>query len=190
MPVAKVIEITEYRVDMKVTFVIHGTWEARVVRGHTEMDTRLIMLVVLGVAGGLLAPGCSSYRDPVTGEKATYGMQTLKARLDADVGTVYAAARKAAAELKLKVMRAAEDGISGEIRAYDAQRNQVEIRLGAMPEDRTLLAISVGPFGDKKKSIVLFEHIMGNLSQAEQIAAAPALPWGGPAVGPLRGVEP
>ncbi len=154
------------------------------------MVARVIVLMVLGTVGGLWVPGCSSYRDPATGEEATYGMETLKARLDADVGTVYAAARKAASELKLKVMRAAEDGISGEIRAYDAQRNQVEIRLGAMPEDRTLLAINVGPFGDKKKSIVLFEYIMKNLNQAEQIAAASSLQWGGPAVGRRRGVEP
>ncbi len=154
------------------------------------MDARVITLVALEMAGGLLAPGCSTYRDPATGEEATYGMETLKARLDVDVGTVYAAARRAANELHLRVMRAAEDGISGEIRAYDAQRDQVEIRLGAMPEDRTLLAINVGPFGDKKKSLVLFEHIMENLSRAEQIAAAPSLPWGGQAVGPPRGVEP
>ena len=153
------------------------------------MVTRVIMLMVLGTAGGLLAPGCSTYRDPATGEEATYGLETLKARLDVDVGTVYAAARKAADELNLKVMRAAKDGISGEIRAYDAQRNQVEIRLGAMPEDRTLLTINVGPFGDKKKSIVLFEHIMENLSQAEQIAAASSLQWGGRAMGPPHGVE-
>ncbi len=139
------------------------------------MKAHAIVLAVLGIAGGLLVPGCSSYHDPATGEKATYGMQTLKARLDVDVGTVYAAARKAAAELNLKVMRAAQDGISGEIRAYDAQRNQVDIQLGAMPEDRTLLAISVGPFGDKKKSLVLFEYIVKNLSPAQQLAAAPAL---------------
>ncbi len=138
------------------------------------MKAHAIVLAVLGTAGGLVAPGCSSYHDPATGEKATYGMQTLKARLDINVGTVYAAARKAAAELNLKVMRAAQDGISGEIRAYDAQRNQVDIQLGAMPEDRTLLAISVGPFGDKKKSLVLFESIMKNLTRAEQVAAVPA----------------
>jgi len=154
------------------------------------METRFITLVTLGIAGSLLVPGCSTYHDPATGEKATYGMQTLKARLDVDVGTVYAAARRAAAELDLRVMRAAEDGISGEIRAYNAQRDQVEIRLGAMPEDRTLLAINVGPFGYKKKSLVLFEHIMENLSRAEQVAAAPSLQWGGPAMGPPRGVEP
>jgi RNase adaptor protein for sRNA GlmZ degradation len=59
-----------------------------------------------------------------------------------------------------------------------------------MPEGRTLLTINIGAFGDKNKSIVLFEHILDNLSRTEQIAAAPALQWGGPAVGPLRGQEP
>jgi hypothetical protein len=154
------------------------------------MKAHAIVLAVFGLAGGLLAPGCSTYHDPATGEKATYGMQTLKSRLDVDVGTVYAAARKAADELDLRVMRAAQDGISGEIRAYNAQRDQVEIRLGAMPEDRTLLRITVGPFGDKKKSLVLFESIMKNLSRAEQLAAARALPWGGQAVAAPPGREP
>jgi len=154
------------------------------------MDARVVMLVALGIVGGLLAPGCSTYHDPATGEEATYGMQTLKARLDVDVGTVYAAARRAADELNLKVMHASKDGISGQIRAYDAQRDQVEIRLGAMPEDRTLLAINVGPFGDKNKSLVLFEYILKNLSRAAQVAAAPSLQWGGQAVEPPRGQEP
>jgi hypothetical protein len=142
-------------------------------REDTVMKAHAIVFAVFAAAGGLLAPGCSSYHDPATGEKATYGMQTLKARLDADVGTVYAAARRAATELDLRVIRAAEDGISGEIRAYNAQRDQVEIRLGAMPEDRTLLAITVGAFGDKNKSLVLFESIMRNLSPPPQVAAAP-----------------
>ncbi len=154
------------------------------------MDARVIMLVTLGSAGGLLAPGCSTYRDPTTGEKATYGMQTLKSRLDVDVGTVYAAARRAAGDLNLTVMRAAKDGISGEIRAYDAQCEQVEIRLKALPEGRTLLAINIGAFGDKNQSVVLFEHIIDNLARAERLAAAPSLPWGGQAVGPPRGREP
>ncbi len=154
------------------------------------MKAHAIVLMVFGITGGLLAPGCSTYHDPATGEKATYGMQTLKARLDVDVGTVYAAARRAAAELDLRVMRAAEDGISGEIRAYDAQRDQVEIRLGAMPEDRTLLRINVGTFGDKNKSLVLFEYILKNLSPAQHVAAMPPLQWGGPAAGPPRSQEP
>ncbi len=142
------------------------------------MKPHAIVLLVLEITGGLLAPGCSTYRDPATGEEATYGLETLKARLDVDVGTVYAAARRAANELNLRVMHAAEDGISGQIRAFDAQRDQVDIRLGAMPEDRTLLTITVGAFGDKNKSLVLFEYILKNLSQAQQLAVAPSLQWG------------
>ncbi len=137
------------------------------------MDARVLILVALGSAGGVLVPGCSTYHDPTTGEKATYGMQTLKARLDLELGTVYGAAQRAAAAANLNVMRAAEDGISGEILAYDAQYNQVDIRLGALPEGRTLLAINIGAFGDKKKSIVLFEYILDNLSRAERLAAVP-----------------
>jgi len=154
------------------------------------MNAHAMVLVTLGVAGGLLTHGCSTYRDPATGEEARFGMETLKARLDLEIGAVYAAARQAADDLDLKVMRAAEDGISGQIQALDAQYDLVTIRLGAMPEDRTLLAINVGVFGDKNKSLVLFEQIMDNLSRAEQIAAAPALQWGGQMVGPPRGEEP
>lgn len=149
------------------------------------MKAHAIWIMVLGIAGGLLGQGCSTYHDPVTGEKARYGCQTLKAKLDLDIGTVYAATKRAAFDLHLRVLRAAEDGISGQIRAIDAQRDWVEIQLGALPEGRTRLAISVGPFGDKNKSIVLFERIMGNLSEMQQVAAAPSVQWGSQTVDPL-----
>jgi len=154
------------------------------------MNTRAVVLMALGIIGSLLAPGCSTYRDPATGEEARYGLETLKARLDLGIGTVYAAARRAARELDLRTMRAAEDGISAEIRAVNAQYNQVEIRLGALPEGRTQVAIHIGPFGDKNKSIVVFEQIMDNLNEVEQIAATPVVEWGAQAVGPPRGREP
>ncbi|MCL5282452.1 MAG: DUF3568 domain-containing protein [Planctomycetes bacterium] len=154
------------------------------------MKAHALMLAVFGIGGGLLAPGCSTYHDPATGEKATYGIQTLKARLDLDVGTLYAAAQRAAVEANLKVVRTAEDGISGEIWAYDAQRDLVQIRLGALPEGRTLLAINIGVFGDKNKSIVLFEYILDNLNRAERFAAACSGPWADQAVRPPRGVAP
>jgi hypothetical protein len=141
------------------------------------MKARVVALMVLGTAGGLLLPGCGGYRDPTTGEQARYGFETLKSRLDLPIETVYAAAQKAAVDLHLKVARSAQDGISAEIRAIDARYDSVEIRLGALPEDRTQLCITVGPFGDRNKSIVLFERVMENLSQAQQVAAAPAVEW-------------
>jgi hypothetical protein len=142
------------------------------------MKAHAVWFVVLGLAVVLLGQGCSTYHDRASGEEATYGCQTLKAKLDLDIGTVYTAAKRAAFCLRLRVMRAAEDGISGEIRAIDAQRDWVEIRLGALPEGRTRLTISVGAFGDKKKSIVMFEHIMANLSAMQQAAAAACVQWG------------
>ena len=142
------------------------------------MEARGIRIVVLEIAGGLLGQGCCTYHDPATGEEATYAFQALKARLDLDLGTVYAAAQNATCALDWRVMRAAEDGLSGQIRALDAQGNTVDIQLGARPQDQTQLTINIGVFGDKNKSIVLFEQIMGNLSEAQQAAAAPSVQWG------------
>jgi len=142
------------------------------------MRIRARVLIALAIAGSLLVPGCSTYHDPATGARATYACETLKARLDVPIGTVYAAARRATAELRLRSMRAAEDGISGEIAALDAHRDSVCVDLGALPENRTLLTIRVGVFGDKNKSIVLFERILANLSQEERAAAITTVQWG------------
>jgi hypothetical protein len=135
-------------------------------------------IVVALALVGLGAPGCCTYQDPATGAEATYAFETLKAELDLGIGTVYTAAKEAVNELSLRTTRAAQDGISGEIRAVDAQLDRVEIRVGALPGARTQVAIRVGLFGDRDKSIVVFEQIMANLSGAEQLAAAPALQWG------------
>jgi hypothetical protein len=143
------------------------------------MKVCVVWLVAAGIAGSVLCPGCASYHDPVTGEEATYGCETLRAKIELEIGAVYAATRRAAADLHLRVTRAAQDGISGEIRATDAQRDMVEICLGALPGNRTALSIRVGPFGDKHKSIVVFERIMENLSRARQLAAVPTVQWGG-----------
>jgi hypothetical protein len=142
------------------------------------MKVSVAMLVILGTLGGLSVPGCTTYRDPATGAEATYIFETLKARLNLEIGPVYAAAEKAVQELHLRLMRQAEDGISAEIRAIDSHYQTVDIRLAALPQGRTLLTIRVGVIGDKDKSIVLFEQIMRNLSQAEQQAAAPVVQWG------------
>jgi hypothetical protein len=141
------------------------------------MKAHAVVFVALGMAACLLPGGCAAYQDPTTGEKAHYGCQTLKAKLDAGIPVVYAAARRATSDLHLRVTRAAHDGISGEIRAIDAQRDCVDVCLGALPEGRTVLKIRVGVFGDKNKSIVFFEQIMKNLSQAQPLAAAPVVQW-------------
>jgi len=148
------------------------------------MRIRAIVLGVCGVAGGLLVPGCSTYHDPATGAQATYASETLRARLDAPIGAVYAAAKRATSELRLRSMRAAEDGISGEITALNARHDTVNIELGALPENRTQVAIRVGVFGDKNKAIVLFERILENMSQEGRSAAVTTVQWGGQPIQP------
>jgi len=149
------------------------------------MKSDIMVLAALGLAGGLLMSGCSTYRSPATGEEAHYGCERLKTELNVPIGEVYAAARRATCELRLRPMRAAEDGISGEITAFDAQRDTVEIRLGALPEGRTVMSIRVGVFGDKNKSVVLLERILENLGQQE--GPTPVAQWNDLPIGsPLR----
>jgi len=141
------------------------------------MKAHVMLLVALAVAGACLVPGCHSYREPPTGAEVHYCCETLKARLDAPIEIVYDAAARAVHELCLQSMRAAQDGISGQILAFDAQRDVVDIQLGAVPEGRTLLTIRVGVFGDKPKSIVLFNRIMRNLRRPCRYEFEPPEPW-------------
>jgi hypothetical protein len=74
------------------------------------------------------------------------------------------------------VFREAEDGISAEIIALDAQRERVDIALGALPGSRTKLCIQVGFGGDRDKSIVLFESIVAKSSRQGWVTAVPPAP--------------
>ena len=147
------------------------------------MKAHAVVLMALGVTACVPAGGCATYHDPATGEPAHYGCETLRTKLNADIGAVYGAARRATNELHLRVMRAAQDGISGEILARDAHRDNVDIQLGALPEGRTRLTIRVGVFGDKNKSIVLLQRILDNLSRQELAAFMPAVEWSRAEVG-------
>jgi hypothetical protein len=80
--------------------------------------------------------------------------------MEEPIGTIYCAAQDAAEELDLRLLRCALDGIAGEIVALDAHLDTVNIRLEALPEDRSLLMIRVGVFGSKNKSVVLFSQIL------------------------------
>jgi hypothetical protein len=132
-----------------------------------------MVFAVVALAGGLLCQGCGpEIRDPTTGVEANYHWDTLEACLNRPIGEVYQAAKAVAHDLDLDVLREDQDGISAEIVALDAQRDQVDIKLGALPESRTELCIQIGPWGDKNKSIVLFEAIL----------AGPAEPRSAPAV--------
>ncbi len=130
-----------------------------------------IAFAVVALAGSLFCPGCGpEIRDPTTGAEANYSWDTLEADLDRPIGEVYQATRAAAHDLDLEILREGQDGISAEIVALDAQREQVDIRLGALPGSRTELCIQIGLWGDKDKSIVLFESILARPAAPESPA--------------------
>jgi hypothetical protein len=151
------------------------------------MKGRAVVLAALGVAACLLGAGCGpDITDRATGVEADYQWGTLRAELDRPIGEVYAAAKQAVDELRLRVMRGEEDGIAAEIWAFDAQREQVDLQLGALPESRTLLTIRIGLCGDRSKSIVLFEDIMAKLHGTARVVIMPSSPPGSSFREPLR----
>jgi len=135
------------------------------------MTRHAIVLAILGPTWGFLCAGCSpTYQDPETGIEADYGWETLRSEMDLGIHEVYPAARDAADELDLEVMRSHVNGIAAEILALDAHLDRVDIQLEAMPQSRTLLTIRIGTFGNRNKSVVLFERIVENLAQRGEIA--------------------
>jgi hypothetical protein len=146
-----------------------------------------IALVVVALAASLLGQGCSrEIRDPTTGVEADYDWGVLKACLDRPIADVYQAAQQAVCELGLDVYLRAQDGISAGIVAVDAQAEQVEIWLGALPGSRTELCIRIGLWGDKNKSIVLFESILARPAESVSAAAVPYTPQSTRPVSPSR----
>jgi hypothetical protein len=129
--------------------------------------------LVLGAA--LLCPGCGSSVSVETGPgvRARYAWDTLKARLDYPIDKAYRAASEAVQQLDLDVLRQDHDGVAGEVSVLDAQRDHITVELEALPGEQTIMQIRVGLFGDKNKSEVVFEQIVGNLG--EEVAATPTV---------------
>ncbi len=141
------------------------------------MTGRGVTLVAVAFMGCVLSQGCASrVRDPTTGVEAKYRWDVLEARVDRSIWEVYAAAQKAVKELQLRVTYERVDGLAGKIRAVDAYLDSVCVETGALPRCRTELKISIGLWGDKCKSIVLFENIMARLGAAQEATTAALRP--------------
>jgi hypothetical protein len=124
-------------------------------------------LLVLLACGLLVCQGCSSgIRGPGADFDAKYEWGTLKAKLDYPISAAHKAAKEAVEALKLKIVYDAHDDVSGQIIARDANRQSIKIMLDALPMSKTALTLTVGFFGDKSKSNVIFNKIVENLRQA------------------------
>ncbi len=138
------------------------------------MKAHVIVLIVVGVAAGILVGGCR-YENRATGTRATYIAEALHSEIGAPFPVVYAATLKAADKLELTVGRAEETSFGAEIRAVNDLDDVVTIRLTVVSEERTKLMISVGVLGDRRKSIMVFNNIMANLAEIRPAMVIPTL---------------
>jgi hypothetical protein len=123
----------------------------------------------MGVAGVLLGglvlcQGCSR---PVRGSEGDLeaGIKhgTLTATMDRGIGRVFDAVEQAVNQLNLTTVMAERDGVSAKVLARDTQDQTIMIRLEAISENKTSLAMRVGLFGDDNKTRIIFRRIQENL---------------------------
>lgn len=128
------------------------------------MRWSMVTFAGLVIGGLLLCHGCGSGTHGAGGDtQAKYAWGTLKAQLDYPIETTYEAAREAVDELELTVSLDEQDDVAARILAHDAQNDAIAIKFEALPESRTKMTIKVGDWGDKNKSNVIFDQIVGNL---------------------------
>jgi hypothetical protein len=138
------------------------------------MNAHAVVLIALGMTAGILVAGCR-YENRATGTQATYVAEALHSEVGAPLPAVYAATLKAADKLDLTVGRAEETSFGVEIRAVNDLDDVVTIRLTVVSQERTKLMISVGVFGDRRKSIRVFNSIMANLAEIRPAMVIPSL---------------
>ena len=128
------------------------------------MQKKKVVLVALLAVTAVLAQGCML---AVVGGGAAGTVADGKGDLGAvesrNIDAVYAATKKAADELGLKVTRDTKDSLGAVIVARDAQDKKVTIKLKTTAENTTELSIRVGTFGDETKSQLIYDKIKENL---------------------------
>jgi hypothetical protein len=134
------------------------------------MRTVTVISVGFILGGLLLCQGCGTSVQTGPGVRASYGCETLRARMDYPIDDAYRAASDAVQQLDLCVLRHDQDEVAGEIYTLDAQRDTIAIEMEALPGERTLLTIRVDLFGNKNKSEVVFERIVENLQGEAAVA--------------------
>lgn len=132
------------------------------------MMKRMILATTAAMAMVMFAVGCGSSLHGIGPDaEARYTWGTLEATLMHPLGVTHEAARVALTELQITVLQDECDHLAGQLLAHDAHEDTISIRLKALPESRTRMTIRIGTFGDKSKSSVIFNQIMGNLRQIQ-----------------------
>jgi endo-beta-N-acetylglucosaminidase D len=127
------------------------------------MQKREIFLTVLSLMMTVVLQGCLVAAVGAGAGTVAYMRGDLEAVEAKDIDAVYAATKKAAEQLELKVSSDTKDALSAEIVARDAQDKKITIKLKSTTEDTTQISIRVGTFGSETTSRLIHDQIKKNL---------------------------
>jgi len=140
------------------------------------MRTRLVCLLLLMAFVAVNAGGCLVVAAGAgAAGTVAYLAGDLETQEPYSIEETYAAARKAADELGLKVIEGetGEDALSARVVARDAADKRIAIHLKAVTSRTTKLSIRVGTFGDDRKTNLIYNRIRENLKAAAEKPAEP-----------------
>lgn len=124
------------------------------------MCTKKLILTALLAALALYLQGCMLVAvGAAAGGTVAYVKGDLEATESKDLDTVYAASKKALAQLQYNVTKDSKDALQAVIVTRDAADKKTKIKLTKVTDNSTKISIRVGTFGDKTKSNLIYQKI-------------------------------
>jgi len=127
------------------------------------MRNTVIVLGLLFVLGVGVLQGCVAVVVGAAAGTVAYVKGDLEAVETANIDKVYNATLKAMDQLKLPVIQKGKDALSATVVARDAQDKKITVKSTSTADGATKISIRVGVFGDKTKSLLIYEQIKKNL---------------------------
>ena len=121
-------------------------------------------LAILYVTAAVMLGGCML---AAVGAGAAGTVAYVKGDLEVleakSLDDVYAASKKALAELELSVIQDNKDKMGATLTSRDSQDKKVTVKLTAVTDASTEISIRFGTFGDEAKSAMVYNKIKENL---------------------------
>ena len=131
---------------------------------------RIELIAILGCLLIVLA-GCSKKWAAIGAAAAAVGVGTyayikgdLKRTYDVNMEKSYAAAVKAASQLKLTTESKTHDAFNGIIKGKMADGKRFQIKLKRLAENVTEIGVRIGTFGNRDTSEAIHDKILANLN--------------------------
>ena len=128
------------------------------------MKTQQVILTLLGLCAAVVLSGCIL---AAVGAGAAGTVAYVKGDLEVveskGLDTVYAATKKALADLELSAIQDNKDKMGATLVSRDSQDNKVTIKLTAVSDESTKISIRYATFGNEAKSAMVYNKIKDNL---------------------------